>query len=92
MIIKTVTRSRMKYLCIPLGIGSLVLGAILMGINLYGLTQPVRMPGLGLVDHHQLRFIPDQVPSFEQSMSAIEELSSVKPTRRLAEKANAVVN
>lgn len=53
---------------------SLIVGLVLMGLNLYGLTQPIRKPGLGVTDVDQLRFVPDEVWSYEESMEAIARL------------------
>lgn len=75
-----------------LGVLSLVTGLVLIGINLYGETQPIRKPGLGVTDHDQLRFVPDKVWSYQESMSAIEDLKTIDETSQLAEKANRVVN
>jgi hypothetical protein len=47
------------------------IGIILMAINLYGLTQSIRKSGLGVNDKDNLRFVPEVVLSYEQSMEAI---------------------
>ena len=70
----------------------LVIGLVLMSINLYGLTQPIRKPGLGVTDQEQLRFVPSEVWSYEQSMAAIEKLDTSLPVNDLVGEANAVVN
>ena len=75
-----------------LAVLSLILGISLLSINLYGLTQSIRKPGLGVNDHDQLRFIPEEVWSYEKSMDAIGNLSTVKPGDDLAEQANRIVN
>ncbi|WP_404362227.1 hypothetical protein [Marinobacter sp.] len=75
-----------------LGILSLVIGLILMGINLYGLTQPIRKPGLGVSDHDQLRFVPDEVWTYEESIAAIDGLATINSSKQLAERANSAVN
>ncbi len=75
-----------------LGVFSLILGLALMGINLYGETQPIRKPGLGVTDHDQLRFVPDNVWSYQESMEAIDGLATIDERNQLAEKANMVVN
>lgn len=75
-----------------LAILSLIVGILLMALNVYGLTQPIRKPGLGVTDQDQLRFIPDQVWSYEQSMAAIRSLDPSAPARELVGDANAVVN
>lgn len=75
-----------------LGSFSLIIGLILMSINLYGVTQPIRKPGLGILDHDQLRFVPDTVWNYQESMAAIEGLATINDRNQLAEKANEVVN
>ncbi|WP_417538425.1 hypothetical protein [Marinobacter sp.] len=75
-----------------LAIVSLVVAIMLMGINIYGLTQPIRKPGLGVTDHDQLRFIPAQTWNFEDSLTAIKELNATGPRSELAESANQIVN
>ncbi len=70
----------------------LVLGLTLLGLNLYGLTQPLRKPGLGVVDRELLRFVPDQVSDYETSLSAIDSLAGVGGDVALAERANEVVH
>lgn len=79
-------------LYIWLGVLSLIIGLILMSINLYGVTQPIRKPGLGVSDHDQLRFVPDKVWSYQESMEAIDGLATIDDRNQLAEKANEVVN
>ncbi|SET76895.1 hypothetical protein SAMN04487962_12231 [Marinobacter segnicrescens] len=71
---------------------SLIIGLVLMGLNLYGLTQPIRKPGLGVTDVDQLRFVPDEVWSYEKSMEAIARLDGASPNSDLAKQANRVVN
>jgi len=71
---------------------SLAVALVLMGINIYGLTPPIRKPGLGVVDHDQLRFIPQQVWSYEDSLIAINGLNSSWSRSELAAAANQVVN
>ncbi len=75
-----------------LAASGLVLGAVLLAMNLYGLTQPVRKLGLGVTDQQQLRFGPEQVWSYEQSMAAINSLNPRLPTRDFVSEANAIVN
>lgn len=75
-----------------LAIFSLIIGILLMALNVYGLTQPIRKPGLGVTDQEQLRFIPDQVWSYEQSMAAIMSLDPSASARELVGDANTVVN
>lgn len=70
----------------------LVVGLVLTGINLYGLTQPIRKPGLGVTDHDQLRFVPKTVWTYQKSLAAIEKLADEPSRLSLAEKANEVVN
>ena len=67
-------------------------GILLMALNIYGLTQPIRKPGLGVNDLEQLRFIPAEVWSYEQSLTAIANLDGSSPPSALAHKANRVVN
>lgn len=70
-----------------------VLGLVLMCLNLYGLTQSVRRPGLGVDDHAQLRFVPKNVWSYEKAITSIEELKQFSGNRRqLVEKTNSLVN
>ena len=83
--------SRNRYLLI-LAIICLVVGTVLMAINIYGLTQPIRKPGLGVEDHELLRFVPDQTWSYERSMQEIDALSTIDDPDRLASKANEIVN
>jgi hypothetical protein len=77
---------------ISLAIVSLVVGILLMTLNIYGLTQPIRKPGLGVNDLEQLRFIPEKVWSYEQSLAAIANLDGLLPPSELARQANSVVN
>jgi hypothetical protein len=77
---------------ISLAIVSLVVGILLMTLNIYGLTQPIRKPGLGVNDLEQLRFIPEEVWSYEQSLAAIANLDELLPPSELARQANSVVN
>ncbi|MFC4258507.1 hypothetical protein ACFOZ5_05580 [Marinobacter lacisalsi] len=70
----------------------LVLGLVLLGLNLYGLTQPLRKPGLGVADQELLRFVPDQVWDYETSLSAIDALAGAEGDMSLAEQANDVVH
>lgn len=70
-----------------------IVGLFLFLINFYGLTQSVRMPGLGVIDQNQLRFIPNEVWSYEQSLKAIEKLNEDKGSvKRLVGDANRVAN
>jgi len=75
-----------------LAIISLVVALVLMGINIYGLTQPIRKPGLGVTDQDQLRFVPKQIWSYEDSLIAINGLDASLPRSEFAEAANQVVN
>jgi len=79
-------------LYIWLGIFSMVIRLMLMRINRYGLTQPIHKPGLGVSDHDQLRFVPDEVWSYQESMAAIDGLATIDDTGHLAEEANKVIN
>jgi hypothetical protein len=81
-----------KRLAYVLAMASLVCGIILMALNMYGLTQPIRKPGLGVMDHADLRFVPKEIWSYEQSMTAINELSRFQSKQSLAEEAAHVVN
>lgn len=71
---------------------SLCLGAALLSINLFGLSQSIRKPGLGVTDHFQLRFVPEKVQSYEESIDAIEKLSALLTNNELAEQANKVTH
>lgn len=62
-----------------------------MSINLYGLTQTVRKPGLGVGTPEELRFVPQEVWSYEQSMQAIVELHSIQDKDEAAKRAIDVV-
>lgn len=75
-----------------LAIVAVAIGVSLLAINLYGLTQPIRKPGLGVVDHAQLRFIPERVWSYEESLDAIDGLDNSLATNALVSKANRLVN
>ena len=86
---QAVRRSRLFLVVALIG---LVIGLVLMSINLYGLTQQIRKPGLGVTDQEQLRFVPSEVWSYEQSMTAIEQLDTSLPVSDLVGEANAVVN
>jgi hypothetical protein len=77
---------------IGLAIVCLVAGTLLMALNIYGLTQPIRKPGLGVNDLEQLRFVPEEVWSYEQSLTAIAKLDASRPPSELAPQANRVVN
>ncbi|MHA7924489.1 MAG: hypothetical protein ACX936_04765 [Marinobacter sp.] len=70
----------------------LVVGTVLMAINLYGLTQPIRKPGLGVEDRELLRFVPEEVWSYERSMKEIDGLSEIENKDILASRANEIVN
>lgn len=71
---------------------AVVFGIVLMSINLYGLTQPIRKPGLGVTDHDLLRFVPEELWSYERSMEEIDALASIDNKDVLASKANEIVN
>lgn len=85
-------RGRLRYWLHGLAVISLVVAVVFLGINIYGMTQPIRKPGLGVTDHDQLRFIPEQVWSYEDSLTAINGLNAVLPRSVLAEAANRVVH
>jgi len=91
------TRSRQQAgrrnrLVLAIALVSLAVGLILMSINLYGLTQSIRKPGVGVTDHHLLRFIPDRVLTYEESMAKIDALASISDRDSLASEANDIVN
>lgn len=70
-----------------------VFGFALMCLNLYGLTQSIRRPGLGVDDHAQLRFVPKEVWSYEEAIASVAELKQFSGDRgQLVEKANVLVN
>lgn len=71
---------------------ALTIGLLLLMVNLYGLTQPIRKPGLGVTEFEQLRFIPDRVWSYEESISAIDGLDRSLSTQALVGNANSLVN
>lgn len=75
-----------------LAIFGIIIGISLMVLNLYGLTQPIRKPGLGIIEQEQLRFVPERVWSYEESMTAIEALEPSSKVRALVRKANMLVN
>lgn len=77
---------------ISLAFMCLVAGIFLMALNLYGLTQSIRKPGLGVNDLEQLRFVPEEVWSYEQSLAAIANLDGARPPSELAPQASQVVN
>ena len=70
----------------------LVIGLGLLAINVYGLGQQIRKPGLGVQDKEKLRFVPDSVWSYEKSLSAINGLSEIEERKKLVERANQIVN
>lgn len=86
------TRPARNRVLLAFAVACLALGIVLMAINIYGLTQPIRKPGLGVTDQDQLRFVPETVWSYEQSLVAIENLSGISGSDRLATEANRVVN
>lgn len=71
---------------------SLLTGSILLGANIFGLTQSLRKPGLGVTDRDQLRFIPEEVWSYSKSLEEIEELEYLDGREELAEHANMIIN
>lgn len=68
-----------------------VVGTMLMGINLYGLTQSIRKPGLGLDRPEDLRFVPKEVWSYERSIQEIYELHDIRDRTKAARQAIKVV-
>jgi hypothetical protein len=81
-----------KSLFFWIAISAVVIGMLLLSINLYGLSQPIRKPGLGVTDHEMLRFIPEEIWSYERSMKEIDALSRIEHKDVLASKANDIVN
>lgn len=77
-----------KILCLT----SVILGVLLMGVNLFGLTQSIRKPGLGKNDLDNLRFIPKHVWDYKKSFEAIEDLSTISDVQILVQKANKISN
>lgn len=75
-----------------LAVIGLVTGISLLALNLYGLTQPIRKPGLGVTDQELLRFVPERVWSYEESMDAINALDGSLSTKDFVARANEVVN
>lgn len=71
---------------------AVLIGAILMSINLYGLSQSIRKPGLADTDPELLRFVPEETWSYERSMEEIDALASIGDKDVLASKANDIVN
>jgi len=71
---------------------SLLLGIVLIAINVYGEFQSIRRPGLGVDDHQNLRFVPEQVKTFEQSMDEISGLIQYSSKTLLAREANRIVH
>lgn len=70
----------------------LTVGLALMTVNIYGLTQSIRKSGLGETDQEQLRFLPEKVWTYSQSLNAIDDLGSVQTRRALAERANQIIH
>ncbi len=81
-----------KTLFFWLAVIALIIGIVLMSINLYGLSQSIRKPGLANTDPELLRFVPEQAWSYEKSMEEIDALSEVSDKDLLASKANDIVN
>ncbi|WP_305966986.1 hypothetical protein [Marinobacter salsuginis] len=71
---------------------SLLIGSTLLGANIFGLTQSLRKPGLGVTDHEQLRFIPEVVWSYSKSLDEIEGLQRLDSREEIAEQANMIIN
>ncbi|WP_166268462.1 hypothetical protein [Marinobacter caseinilyticus] len=80
-----------RWLSISMAV-SLILGVCLFVVNLYGLSQPIRKPGLGVTDLEQLRFVPKEVWSYSESMHAIDALAKIDSKKELAESATQVIN
>lgn len=85
-------RSTSRALGKSFAVVAFTIGLLLLMVNLYGLTQPIRKPGLGVTDHEQLRFIPGRVWSYEESMNAIDGLDRSLSTQGLVSNANSLVN
>ncbi|UDL03328.1 hypothetical protein [Marinobacter sp. CA1] len=71
---------------------AVVLGLTLLAINLYGLSQPLRKPGLGVTELDQLRFVPKEVVSYHRSLALIDELAELDSPHVVAERANQITN
>lgn len=69
-----------------------VMGVVLLSINIYGLFQTIRKPGLGFEGPGELRFVPDSVWSYEESMLRVDRLRDIKDKDAAVERAMQVVN
>lgn len=72
--------------------GMLLIAVFLLGLNLYGLTQSIRKPDLHNTPQELLRFYPDTLISYEESLAQIDRLAEIDNTDQLVSKANAIVN
>ncbi|WP_152638740.1 transglutaminase-like domain-containing protein [Marinobacter santoriniensis] len=69
-----------------------MIGFALMALNIYGLTQSLRMPELGVKELEKLRFVPNEVWDSKTSLKAISNLKSVTKPTKLANRATLLVN
>lgn len=67
-------------------------GASLMGLNFYGLSQELRRPGLGIDDHSQLRFLPERVWAYEESIGRLDQLSQLDSKDEIVYAANQIIH
>ena len=70
----------------------LIPGLLLMGLNLYGLTQPLRYPGLFETESELLRFPTEGNYTFEQTMQALDEFEPASSQIDTARELNELVN
>jgi len=68
-----------------------LVGSILMLINIYGLFQPLRNPILGSENPSLLRFVPEEVWTYERSLKEVANLNTLTPETGLVSSANKVV-
>lgn len=67
-------------------------GAGLLSLNVVGLFEELRRPGLGVDDHEQLRFIPDDVLELSESLEKINALGNLESPDEIAYAANQTVH
>lgn len=70
----------------------LVPGLFLMGLNLYGLTQPLRYPGLFQTESELLRFPTEGNFTYEETLQELAEFEPEDTEIGTARKLNALVN
>lgn len=70
----------------------LIPGLILMGLNLYGLTQPLRYPGLFETEGELLRFPAEGNYTFEETLQMLDEFEPASTQIETARKLNDLVN